>query len=106
MKNVAVRQEDGKTAVESNESWTVIHIEMSSLTISAFTSKWPPYHCRTMPVSSSSLLFALFNWLVSSFVRENMINISFDETYDVNATHHSLNGVNLLPARQWMAKHV
>lgn len=37
------------------------------------------------------------------FKGENIINISFDETYDVNAMHHSLYGVYLLPAWQWMA---
>lgn len=56
------------TAVKESDE-TVINVGMSSLTISASTSQWPPYHCRTVPVSSSSLLFALVNWLVSSFLR-------------------------------------
>lgn len=62
LESVAVRREDGTTAVkEPNESWTAINVGMSSPTISASKSQWSPNHCRTMAVSLSSLLFALFN---------------------------------------------
>lgn len=41
-----------------------------------------------IPTVCSFRLICLF-----FFKRENMINISFDKTYDVNAMHHSLSGV-------------